>query len=162
MASARLTSVVIADDRLYVPGGMAWRWVRKVTLRFSREAKRAAPRRSGELRAGIRSTTPRSYYKTIRGTIRSDAPHSLFVIHGTTGPIYTNAGWAMRVMPIPSTMRPAVPIGKNRMIGKGFTPIMYAPSVSGQRPNNFFLIAWARTGRAHPAIRGVGLPAGLR
>lgn len=139
---AAITSVVIVDDRLYVPGGMVWRWVRTVTLEFSRHAKRAAPVRSGALRRGIHATTPRSTYKIVQGTIRSDAGHSTFVIRGTR--------------PIIGTTHGKMAVGRNL-----YPPVTPMNFVRGQRANNFFLVAWARTAQSHPAIRGRGLPAAL-
>lgn len=150
---AAITSVVIYDQVLYQPGKMVWVWVRKVTLRFSREAKRAAPKRTGALARGIRATTPRSGYKTVRGTIRSDAGHTTFVIHGT-GPVIRGGG--------PRGMR--VPRSRGVLHGNELPDglVTYRRQVRGQQANNFFFVAWARTGRAHPAVRGVALPTGLR
>lgn len=91
--NAELTSVVIFDEVLYRPGGMVHRWMSGMTEKFEQHAKRYAPERTGELRAGIRSTAQPVGPRQMRGLIASEAPYSLHVIKGTGvggpgGPIY--------------------------------------------------------------------------
>jgi len=177
MASARLVSVTIIDDRMYHGNGIVIRWVGIVTRAFARNARHHAPRRTGRLKAGILPGTPRNPgRKIVRGSIASSAPYSLYVLKGTHGPIMSSALWAVGGPNSPGAwkMIPRRDLkGKVRMVrvpNKGMTMAvgrnLYPPqrammTVSGQRANNFLLKAWVTTGAAHPAIRGIAFPLDL-
>jgi hypothetical protein len=138
---AKITRVVVFDEKLYVPGGQVWRWVGRITRRFSANAKESAPVRTGQLRNRIRAGTPRKAAKTVRGTISSNAPHTTYVLHGTRAPIYS------------STPGHRMAVGRNP-----WGPVTPMYEVNGQEPNNFFYWAWIKTGRRHECIRGLPFP----
>lgn len=99
--SAELGAVTVFDELLYRPGGMVHRWMTLMTTRFEGHAKRAAPERTGTLRAGITANAIPVGPKQMRGTIASNAPYSLYVLRGTGFPergrggrIYSKKGWA--------------------------------------------------------------------
>jgi len=89
---ASLGTVVLFDEVLYKPGGQVHRWMTLLTDHFEHHAKDAAPERSGELRAGITSTAVPFGTRQMRGTIASNAPHSLFVLRGTGTPVRGRGG----------------------------------------------------------------------
>jgi hypothetical protein len=90
--SAELGAVVVFDELLYKPGGQVHRWMTLLCHHFEEHAKVAAPERSGELRAGIRSHAEPVGAHQMRGTIESNAPHSLYVLRGTGHPVRGRAG----------------------------------------------------------------------
>lgn len=154
MAVAVIRSVVIVDDSMYHGKGIVIRWVGIVTRKFARDARLFAPMRSGRLKAGIRAGTPRNpFRKVVQGTISSSAPHTMYVLKGTHGPIMSNALWAAGGTPGP---------GRKMAVGRNlWPPVTPMFVVSGQRANNFMAKAWASTGAAHPAIRGLPFPINL-
>lgn len=165
---AQLKRLVLFTDHLYAPGGMVWRFVGNITRHFSENAKAVAPVRSGELRNRIRAGTPRKAAKRVKGTISSNAQHTTYVIHGTTGPIMSNAAWAAggavhEVMISPSG-RAFLQARKGMTMAVGrnpWPPVTPMGEVSGQRSNNFFYWAWVATARRHSSIRRVPFPAVL-
>lgn len=181
-----LVSTVLFTDRLFrAPASMVPRYVRGITLRFSREAKRLAPVRSGELRKSIRAGTPRNMTrKIVVGTIAVSAPHTMYVLRGTgwpvrghSGRIYSRRGFARaqrglsprkqffdvkgrdrttpRGKPLPGTI---LKVGKQRL----YPPITEVTSVRGQEPNNFLERAWRATAADHKVIRGIRFPLEFR
>lgn len=173
-----LSRVVIVDDGMYHGGGIVIRWVQRVTRKFAREARDFAPRRSGKLKAGIHAGTPRNpLRKVVQGTISSNAPHTMFVLRGTHGPIMSDKLWALGGPGNPEAFRRAVikdSRGRKRLIlvpKKGmmmavgrnpWPPVTPKLIVSGQSANNFMAKAWVTTAAAHPALRGNPFPIPLR
>jgi hypothetical protein len=158
MAFGRFERIVIFDETLYRPGGLVWLYVGRITRKFATEARRAAPVRSGELRAGIRAGTPRKpSLKKVSGTIGSTAPHTMAVLRGTHGPIMSDALWATggTLTGIPGQK---LAVGRDRL----YPPVTPMSRVAGQRANNFFAVAWVKTAARHPSIRGTGVPRVLR
>jgi hypothetical protein len=166
---AAISRVVMFDDVLYQPGHMVWRYIGNLTRHFSANAKEAAPVRTGQLRNRIRAGTPRKGGKRrVHGSISSNAPHTTFVIHGTTGPIMSNAAWAaggpVHEVLVSSGGKAYLRGSKGHMMAVGrnaYPPVTPMGEVSGQRSNNFFYWAWVKTARRHPSIRGVPFPAVL-
>ena len=157
---ATLSRVVLFTEQLYAPGGMVWRHVGNISRRFSANARAFAPIRSGELRRRIRAGTPRKAGKTVRGTISSNARHTTYVIHGTTGPIMSRAAWAAggprgQMLHGQWVWEPghALAIGRNPWPPEG-----QIGTVAGQEANNFFHPAWVATARRHPSLGGVPFP----
>lgn len=166
--SAEIYKVVVFDQGLYHGNGDVYQWCQKITNRFAREAITRAPVRSGELKAGISGSTSQIGERQVQGIIESSAPHTKYVIHGTTGPIMSNKGWAA--------------YSSGKMVGSGLIWMgkgkdrkqkvgyfkghwmrlpadngfgtKYKTMVSGQQPNNFLLSAWRATAADHRAIRG--------
>lgn len=181
MAEAVITRIVVFDDALYHGNGDVVKWCTKITNRFADEARHYAPVRSGELVAGISGATHTIGRRQVEGIIESRAPHTMYVLRGTTGPIMTNKGWANpngawtqvwgwakqgggftknKGESAPGARRRQFPVRV-----KGYW--MHVPAtddggfkggffteVSGQDANNFLLKAWRATARNHRAIRG--------
>lgn len=158
--SAELEAVVIFDENLYRPGHLVDRWMNLLVTHFEGHAQDLAPVRSGQLKAGITGSARRVGEKQMEGLIASNAPHTMYVLGGTTGPIYTDTAWAMGA-------EIANAYGENeegrRVALKGhwlpvgnnpWPPIRYRHSVSGQAANNFLVKAWRRTARNHKSLRG--------
>lgn len=172
MPSAILVRTVVFDQQLYRGNGDVHRWCRKITDRFGREASEAAPVRTGELAEGIITNTRQTGERQVEGTITSTAPHTMYVLRGTTGPIMSNRGWRNRAQgPMKVVWKGKGSKRKQIIIrNKGYmklntadappgTPIAtFKWEVSGQDANNFLATAWARTARDHRAIRGRGVP----
>lgn len=97
--TAELGAVVVFDELLFKPGGQVHRWMNLLCEHFEQHAKASAPMRSGELREGISSHAEPFGIKQMRGTIASEAPHSLYVLRGTGYPVKGRAGaiYARRV-----------------------------------------------------------------
>lgn len=180
MVSGTISRVVIVDDGMYQGRGIVINWVRRVTNSFARSARELAPMRSGRLRAGIHQGTPRNpLRKVVQGTISSHAPHTMYVLRGTTGPIMSDALWALggvvphraeqpRVMRRPGrggkphlvrTSPPGLKMAVGRNLYPPETPMFV---VRGQAANNFMLKAWVVTGTKHSAIAGVSFPIPMR
>lgn len=169
MATAK-TRLVLFTDQLYRPGGMVFGWVRKITNRYAREARAAAPVRSGALKASIRGGAPRNpFAKTVQGTISVGTDHWLYVVKGTHGPIMSDAAWASggpKYMMVPYmrsngkiSLRPTPMPGHMMAVGRNpWPPVSPMGKVKGQAANNFLETAWRRTARDHRAIRGVPFP----
>lgn len=129
--------VVIYDSVMYQRTGLVSRWAHSVARDFEINAQMAAPKRSGELAAGIYSEVEMSpAAKTAEMAIISTAPHTLYVVGGTTGPIRASSG---RRMPLPAWG------GHSRKA---------VWSVSGQRANNFFRVAADMTAMQHTSLQG--------
>ncbi len=174
MATRRLTKVVVFDQSLYRGRGDVNVWCTKINNRFYAEAVKAAPERSGELIAGFRHDTKQVGPRQVQGTFASLAPHTMYVLRGTTGPIYSNRGWRQRATTPggyvalwkfnPKTKRreqmPQRVKGwiKLRTLSETRNNIDYAWSVSGQESQNFLLTAWRRTSYDHRALRGRRIP----
>lgn len=144
MFDIELEAVVIYDSILFERGHMIRRWAEAVERNFTSNAKKAAPMRSGELIAGIYGSVSRTGVKHLETTIWSTAPHSLFVLKGTHGPITSTRATDARGRP-PGKMRLAP--------GNGYG-VLFRESVSGQDANNFFAVAAWRTASRHPSLRG--------
>jgi hypothetical protein len=178
MAVTYIKSVRIVDDSMYHGKGVVFVWVGRVTRRFARDARRFAPRRSGRLKAGIRAGTPRNpLRKSVQGTISSNAPHTMYVLRGTRGPIMSDALWALGGPSNPAAFRTVSYVDRrgNPRTRQMFRPGMlmavgrnpWPPTnpmaiVHGQAANNFMRKAWASTAAAHPALRGAPFPIPLR
>lgn len=170
MAEAILVKTVIFDEGLYRAHGDIGRWVTLITRHFGEHAVRYAPIRSGELKAGIHWSSRQIGTRQVEGAIQSDAPHTLYVLRGTTGPIMTNLQFAnpggARILVWRDikgkdgiSRRQQIPVrvkGHYMPIpeGLGFDRF-FATEVSGQHAQNFLLQAWRATARNHRAIRGV-------
>lgn len=146
---ATFSSLVIYDSVLFQRGHMIHRWANSVERRFVVNAKQAAPKRSGELAGGISGETFKSGPKHWQVHVHSDAPHTMYVLRGTTGPIMSNLGWAGGEVDERGRLR-----GYMRLQpGNGYG-VLYRWSVSGQAANNFFDKAADATARRHPSLRG--------
>lgn len=145
-------------------------WAERLERRFTANAKEFAPIRSGELRAGISGEVTRTGSHQLDTIIRSDAPHSLYVLKGTTGPIYSRRMFGFRgrtglryprggAFIVGARQVPNIPFLRERgyllkvRAGRGF-PQRYAVSVSGQEANNFFLAAASATAMRHSSLVG--------
>jgi hypothetical protein len=174
---AALVTTVIFDRDLYKPGHLVHRWVTLVTERFVGHAIDLAPKRTGELAAGIRGATNQVGPRQVEGLISSSAPHTMYVLRGTTGPIMSRRAFANpegafsqlwgSIDPRTGKFTRRRVKGAERTIhsvpNKGY--FLYVPSseygpggprlsVHGQEANNFLLAAWRRTAINHKAIRG--------
>lgn len=182
MAEGVIVSIDVFSERLYRGRGDVKKWVDLITDRFTRETRKYVIRsstRSGELARGIHSSTKTVGPHQVLGTWMSEAPHTLYVLRGTTGPIQTNAhfanpGGAFKLEWV--TLKRGRRAGQRVLVRQGqkghFMPIpdrssglfappgqgFYATSVSGQTAHNFLERAWRGTARDHRAIRGRGIP----
>lgn len=170
MARATLSRVVVFDQGLYHGNGDVIEWCRKITAKFTAEAIRYAPVRSGELVSGISGSVNHVGERQVEGIIKSVAPHTMYVLRGTKGPISTakykaDPGGATLMLwkdvkdpHTGRTRRRKVPVRQKgfymRIPASEFGPAFFATEVSGQRANNFLLLAWRATARNHRAIRG--------
>lgn len=162
MATAVLVKTVVFDQDIYRRGGMANNWLAHMTSQFGGHARRYAPARTGRLREQISTETHQLGVRQIEGTIASNAPYTMFVLRGTTGPIRSDMAWQFGIGEGKSWNRDPV---TGRIVGvKGFYmgPMepwggfdrVFADEVSGQDANNFLLKAWLATARNHTSIRG--------
>lgn len=159
--SAELGVLVLFDENLYRTGHMANRWMHLLCTHFEENARLAAPKRSGDLARGIESHAEAfPVTKTMTGTIASTAEYSLYVLAGTTGPIYSRGAWAAG-----GNIYEAFEVNeKGRSVGKKghwlpvgnnpWPPVRYRHSVRGQSANNFLATAWRRTAHQHSVLRG--------
>lgn len=148
-------ALVLYDSVLFNRGGAPGEitaWAMRLESRFTRYAKQEAPARSGELKAGIHGHVARVGSHQLLTTIRSEAPHSLYVLRGTNGPIMSNKGWFYYNTGIePGKDEPK---GMMRLRpGNGYGQL-YRREVSGQTANPFFARAAERTARRHTSLRG--------
>lgn len=164
-ATSVLSRVVVFDERMYAPGHTVHKWVAGVTRRFTLEAIRAAPVRTGRLAGSISGDTDRTGERSVDGVISASAPYVGFVLTGTSSPIMARAAWmaggsleaAYMEGVITDPVTGATKIGKVGRPGfwmhlKPAGPIRHA--VAGQAANNFLFTAWRRTAADHRAIRG--------
>lgn len=169
MAVGVLVKTVVFDQSLYVRGGMANRWLAGMTAQFGQFARQAAPEREGTLRAGISTETHQLSVRLIQGTIESSAPHTMYVLRGTTGPIRTRKGWANGIGEGRSFVmlwRDDPKTGRRKRMPvriKGYWMALppwgefgkvFADEVSGQAAQNFMATAWKLTARNHKSLRG--------
>lgn len=142
-----LEALVIYDSVLFNRTGQVRRWAESLNRRFVANAKVAAPMRSGELVAGIHGEVARIGPRHLQTLIYSEAPHSLWVLGGTYGPITSDR-------PVTITDEGEVKIPHMRLRpGNGYG-VLFRTAVSGQRANNFFADAAAATARVHSSLRG--------
>ena len=181
---AALGAVVIFDEVLYKPGGQVHRWMSLLCQHFEEHAIVAAPSRSGELKSGIWSSAEPVGFKQMRGTIASDAEHTMYVLKGTTGPIMADKMWKNPQGAYVELFGSIDPVTKKftrrRIKGverksykvrqKGYwlavgkrpwPPVKPRGSVKGQKANNFLFDAWRKTARTHPSIRGLAPAASI-
>lgn len=164
-------SLVVYDSVLFYPGRDVHRWALRTQRRVEGNAKRFAPVRSGELRNGISGETFKYGPKHWQVHVHSDAPHTLYVIKGTKGPIMSRRMWGFRQRTGLSVPRggarsgnPTNPRGYNMNFlreqgyllkvrpGKGF-PMRYALTVEGQSANNFLAAAMDASARTNRSLR---------
>lgn len=166
--------LVIYDSVLFGVGHNVRRWAEAVERGFTLNARMLAPARTGELKAGIHGEVRRVGPKHLETIIYSDAPHSLYVLKGTTGPIMSNRMWRFRNNPKYANVPFGIPRGgrigpEGRHVdmnwmhahgyalklrpGNGF-PGMFKLQVRGQEANDFFARAAEVTARTHSSLRG--------
>lgn len=176
MPSARVTKVVVFDERLYHGNGDVFKWCALITTHFTNHARRYAPVRSGELMEGISGDTKQVGIRQVQGTITSTAPHTMYVLRGTQTPIRTTRGHAnpeggfvtlwgsinpqtgrftTRYIRGQRRFQKRIPVSGywlNVREGGGY-PRKLLLWVHGQEANNFLARAWRATARNHRAIR---------
>lgn len=114
-----------AVDAMHQPGGMIYDEMRDAAREVAFLAKLDAPKRTGELAAGIRMASERrASRKKVGFYVRSDAPYSYWV-HEGTGQIYAKS---RRGMSVPA-YRESGP--------RGVAPRRRRRTVRGQRANPF-------------------------
>ena len=157
----RVARVVVVDDRLYTGNGLVHRWVRQVSTRAWRYSVEEAPKRSGELAAGIYLSTRREGRRQVAGIIGSSAPHSDYVLFGTASQgrnyIYSTEGYANRAQIGRISRRVSRRGAEDRSgwymaLRSGVGP-KYALRVHGQRANNFLIKGYNRAARTSRALR---------
>lgn len=165
-----LEALVIYDSRLFNRTGHVREWAERLERRFVANSKQAAPKRTGLLAGSIWGVVNRVGPVHLETLIHSDAPYSLFVLKGTTGPIMAN-----RLYRFQGRTGIEFPRGGRRYVNGRFVPEMgflkannyllkvragngfpqtYRISVSGQEANNFFADAATATARRHSSLRG--------
>ena len=175
--AAVLVKTVVFDRDLYKPGHMVHKWVTLVTANFTRHARDLAPKRTGELAAGIDGEATQVGPRQVEGTIASSAPYTMYVLRGTTSPITTtryhaNPSGAYSLLwgskdpktgkftrkRIKGVERKRFSIPNKgyfmRVPASEWGPSVITSQVRGQAANNFLEAAWRRTGINHRAIRG--------
>lgn len=163
-------SYILYDEKLYSKGHLVDRWFRLMTHRFEENAEASAPVRTGKLAAGITADVyNRPSTKLLTAYITSNAPYSLYVIRGTTGPIMADRAWARPELNGQVMLWRDTPRGRRKVPirlkghwmrlkpGAGW-PKIFAYQVRGQEANNFLAKAWAKTARRHSCLRGAGIP----
>lgn len=176
MAKAALVGVVVYDQVMYQGRGhVVYDWAARIERNFTMWAKELAPERSGELRAKISGSVSRTGPRGLTTTIESAAPHSIYVIKGTTGPIMSNRMWGFWNNPAFANVPGGLPRGGRINTSRGIVPNMkwlhangyalrvragngyperFALAVSGQEANNFMGAAAERVARRHSSLRG--------
>lgn len=168
-------SLVLYDSVLFQYGGKVHRWANSLERGYVANATRYAPKRSGELAAGIRGETVQYGPKHWQVHIHSEAQHTMYVLRGTTGPIMSRRMWGFRNRtglryPRGAMEDPSMPYttrikfdwlkGQGYMLkvrpGNGYG-LRYSVSVKGQKPNNFFADAHDATARRHRSLRPGGM-----
>lgn len=128
MGRAGGTRVVVFEtvvDAMHQPGGMVWDTMSDAASEVAFLARLDAPKRTGELAAGIRKASEkRASRRKVGFYVRSDAPHS-FWVHEGTGQIYAKSRKGMSV----PAYRESGP--------RGVAPRVRRRSVRGQRANPF-------------------------
>lgn len=151
---ASLTTVTYESqiDRMFQPGGDVVDYANDNSEMVANEARSYAPVRSGYLRAFIRSVPSRSMGKRhVRSSVRSAAPHSLWVHEGTRDMHSIGAaGWQN----IPAGGPKDITNSKSRHpVPSSFRP-MVIQERKGQRANPFLYDA-LRWGVGEMGMRGV-------
>lgn len=171
--TASLGPVVVFDEKMYHGTGTVRRWADRLTANFTKNAVAEAPEHTGQMKQQIEGNVTSAGPKQISMTIASNAPYSLYVLKGTTGPIYANRAWnLMNARPnmdlqdvfFHRTKRGERPIPRRGMMLRfiGYDGKQHiTTAVSGQEANNFLGRAWIRTARTHPSIRGQGIPTSI-
>lgn len=164
--TAELGPVVVFDEKMYVrPFGTVVRWMDRVVLAFGMNARKYAPVKTGDMKAGIRTDVNKVGPKQLEGIIESTVPYTLFVVRGTRGPIMSNRAWGL-THGDPSMFH--MLYRRNKKTGRSvarrgmmlrFTSTkagvrVIRPAVRGQQANNFFMDAWAATARTHRSLQG--------
>lgn len=123
---AEAVRVRVYDSRIqsmFAPGGDVWGFARKLGRETMITAQDApplgAPEDTGQLKLGIEFSVTPVPHGCIT-TVRSTAPHSLWVHEGTRTPIYPRDSRWLRIPP-----------------GRGHTRARYLRWVNGQSPNPF-------------------------
>ncbi len=174
MATVRVSpqiALVMYDERMYqgrsTRPGVVYAWAKRVERAFVRFAKEEAPVRTGELRNSIEGETHRTGLRSLDVVISVDAPHTMYVLGGTQGPIMSNRLWAFRTrtgLDLPRGGRDA--LGRPRLPflidngyvlrlrpGNGFGQ-RYRLQVRGQEANEFMARAAGKVARRHSTLRG--------
>lgn len=119
---------------LFVPGGDGWDWMRRVGTEQLYETIGTAPVRSGDLSRSFRLSLTPNGRNQVRYTVGSYSDYAVYVIFGTTGPIYANDYVDvdnlttdydyphMRIRPMPHS---------------GFSDYAFRLTVRGQTANDF-------------------------
>lgn len=156
-------------------GGDVHRWANSLERGYVANAKRYAPRRSGELAGKIHGETFKYGSRHWQVHVHSDAPHTMYVLRGTTGPIMSRRMWGFRNRtglnyPRGAMVNPKMPYttrikfdwlkSQGYMLkvreGNGYAQ-RYSVKVRGQAPNNFFADAHDATARRHRSLRPGGM-----
>jgi hypothetical protein len=171
--TASLGPVVIFDEKMYHGTGVVKRWADRLGANFTKNAVLEAPEYTGRMKEEIEGTVTSTGPKQIEATIASNAPYSLYVLKGTTGPIYSNRAWnTMQATGLSFGQISRKKKSKGQSIGdarrgmflkfEGYDGKSHTvASVSGQGANNFLGRAWVKTARTHPSIRGAGIPTSI-
>lgn len=118
---ADIVRVIVYDSVITawsLPGGMTWRYARQKAQRTGTLGRAFAPKRSGQMAAGVESHYEGSTRDSVSMVVSAPAP-ALWVHEGTQGPIRPTAGTYLRLKP-----------------GGGYG-VVYAKEVRGQRANPF-------------------------
>lgn len=143
------SSVVIYDSRIFEPGSHVSRWGNAVERGFVRHAQTEAPMNTGELVAGIYGESFRVGPKHWEVHIHSDAPHTMYVLRGTYGPITSN-----RMPYYNEKMKAWITPRMGLRDGADGPVFSWRESVDGQRSNDFMGRAAVRTSITHSSLRG--------
>lgn len=184
-----LVKVVVFDQSLYIGTGLVNKWMVGVTESFGINARLEAPvnKRAntghgapGLLRSSISTSVNRVGPRQITGDVSVNVPYALYVLRGTTGPIFSTKGFRYansldkrltgpyRRVTRKTHQGPGGKGGRGRgtyLVGKpgyfmklpgnpafgGNSKYHYA--VSGQRANNFLIKGYDRTARSHRALQ---------
>lgn len=149
---ATVVRVTIYDrniDRLFLPGGDVWDWMRDVGAEHLRMALVEVPRRSGSLASKHNLALTPYGKRGVRYSVGNYADHAYWVHEGTTGPITTGGGfWDDGRRAFLGPMAPWM--GRNTL---------FATSVSGQEANpwiaragDIVLAKYGYTGNAFPGF----------
>lgn len=160
-----VTTVVVTDERLYLPGGSVHRWAHQVERELVAAARIHAPVNK-RVNKGYNSPGPPGYLKehisgsvgntslrTFQTTISVDAPYAQAVIKGT-GRIQSRSaqGAGGRFTPLRDENGKrlgGMVLPPNFGIGR-----LLRRSVRGQRANPFLTEAFTDVSRRHSSLRG--------
>lgn len=153
-----LSRVIVVDEGLYQGSGLVHRWLARIGVQLETNIIRAAPERTGELKAGIRRSEARDSLRIISTSVESTAPHTRYVLGGTAGNglgyIYTTRGRA-NIATVGKMLNgvfvPDPPIGLWLVLSdaRGGRHLR----VHGQRKNNFMAKGYDVTARTHRSLR---------